>query len=233
MITHKAATVATLAKDKQRLQQQVDTIGDYEDRKQTLKGWATKLRGQVQVYRLFLRNDIPCEGGSSGISDTVEQVRELRETYEASAEHVINTNLRGLGQRIDAHCAALDRRLDNAWQRFLDDERPQSNEQLLDLLGKLPAFSKTVGKIRKLYANLRRVRRPTNQEEMDKVKGAIAELKNAWTTLEANDVPEAVVVFLQQAGSRGAKLSLLTPQVRTWLKEHGVADSFAVKLVNE
>lgn len=233
MITTKAATVTKLAKDKQRLQRQVDTIGDYEERKQTLERWAEKLRELVQVYRLFLRNDIPCEEGSSGISETLEQVRELRETYEATAEHIIDTNMRGLGDRIEAHCDGLDRRLENAWEQFLKVERPQSNEQLLDLLGKLPAFSQTVGKIRKLYAELRHVRRPTTQEHFDNVKDAIEALKNAWATLEANDVPEAVVVFLQHAGSRGAKLSLLTPEVRAWLKEHGVIDSFAVQLVSE
>jgi len=233
MITTKAATVTKLARDKQRLQKQVGTIGDYEERKQILERWAAKLREQVQVYRLFLRNDISCEEESSGVSETVEKVRELRETYEASAEHIINTNMRGLGKRIDAHCAGLDRRLENAWEQFLKVECPQSNEQLLDLLGKLPAFSKTVDKIRELYAELRHAQRPTTQEDLNDVKDAVGALQNAWATLEANDVPEPVVVFLQHAGSRGAKLSLLTPEVRAWLKEHGVIDSFAVQLVSE
>ena len=233
MITVKAATVRTLAEDKQRLQQQVDTIGDYEERKQTLETWADQLEERIRIYRLFLRNDIPCEKGSSGISDTLAEVRKLREAYEALPEHIINTNLRGLEKRIENHCKSLGHRLEKAWKEFLEDERPQSNEQLLDLLGELPAFSDTVGNIRKLYTQLRNARRPTTQEDLDKIKDAIARLKNAWATLEANDIPEAVVVFLRKAGSGGAEIPLLTSQVRGWLKEHDVIDSFAVRLVSK
>ena len=126
---------------------------------------------------------------------------------------------------------ALEEQLSEAWRRYRNQNRPSTNNEILNLLDKVSAFKPTVERIRSLDLQIRESHSiPQSIENFEKVDRLIEQLKQCWDRLDADEVPEAVLRFLRVAANEGATLSLLTPEVKDWLTKHNLIDYLRIRL---
>ena len=126
---------------------------------------------------------------------------------------------------------ALEEQLSEAWRRYRNQNRPSTNNEILNLLDKVSAFKPTVERIRSLDLQIRESHSiPQSIEDFEKVDRLIEQLKQCWDRLDADEVPEAVLRFLRVAANEGATLSLLTPEVKDWLTKHNLIDCLRIRL---
>ena len=127
----------------------------------------------------------------------------------------------------------LRQQLLEAWINYLAKKMPSTNQEMLNILGKVDAFKPTVQTIRNLDALIPREEFPKSLEEFDNIDRLIGQLKESWQSLSSDEVPEAVLRFLRAAASQGAPLTLLTPDVQEWIAHQGISDSLRIRLTSK
>src|SRR5207253_10028046 len=122
-----------------------------------------------------------------------------------------------------------------AWQKHTNGLARGTNQELLDVLERLPKFRKTVQRIRSLSEKARQAQAelPASKAEVEAFAGLMGEVEAAWQELGGGQAPPAVLAFLKAAiSSGGAQLTLLTPAVTTWLSENGLLATFVIRPMN-
>lgn len=137
-----------------------------------------------------------------------------------------------LKTKVDALKDELDTLLKSTWNSYKQVRVPKTNNELLDLLGKIETFRPTVEKVKRLHAHIEAVPFPQDAEHFQRLEQGIDDMSNAWNSLSSNDVPDSVLNFLKAASTFGASLDSLTPEVEGWLKEQGITRFFQVKLAD-
>jgi hypothetical protein len=137
----------------------------------------------------------------------------------------------GLQSSVDKAVSELERRATGAWQRYAVQKTPEISGEVLTALEADPRAGSTVVRIMRLSEALRRLRTRTipSPEELDEFDEAVAQLRDAWSTLDVASLSEEIVAFLRATNSaQGAPLDLLTVQVREWLEQRGAATHYVI-----
>ncbi len=119
-----------------------------------------------------------------------------------------------------------------AWQTHAKEKLPRINSDTLNILEGLPGQKMAVNSFRELHRRVLDLANvlPSNVGEYERFYILAEQCAKAWDDLDANDLPDAVRRFLREAGSAaGATLKTLTPEVLTWLDQHGLAETFRIK----
>ena len=96
-----------------------------------------------------------------------------------------------------------------------------------------PAFPREVRLIRDRSNRLAltRLTLPKTAEQVRDFDAEAAALQKAWEQLDGGDVPAAVLTFLRAAaGEQGARIELLTDEVRRWLEAKKIARSYSIRV---
>jgi len=206
----------------------------YSSRLQQLRGEQSRLAPVYEGVRLLRANgivvEIPIEHGQRShdefqlaldrfITDpnTITGKGVLRDTLQLFPSFVDNVRKNSL----------------MAWQQYINSRTLNYNASILSLLERVPAFQPVVSQIKRCQLTIDSARSvlPSSQVQISRVDQAITDLKAAWTSLDSGDLPASVTTFLQAAGKpEGARLSLLTDEVRAWLLKHEVEGAFYVRV---
>jgi len=60
----------------------------------------------------------------------------------------------------------------------------------------------------------------------------VERIRNAWTALGGEGLPEDVLIFLREAGAMEAPLHRLTGTVRQWLNQYNLETGFVITMRN-
>src|SRR5439155_24767943 len=107
---------------------------------------------------------------------------------------------------------------------------PATNRDVLDVLA--TAFARDVRLLRQQADRLDLTRRtlPGSAQSLREFDAEVADLQRAWGQLGGGEVPPPVVAFLKAAAApAGARLDLLTDEVRRWLADHGILAAFTIR----
>jgi hypothetical protein len=119
-----------------------------------------------------------------------------------------------------------------AWRAHAKEKLPRINNETLNLLEGLPGQKVAVKSFRELHRRVLDLADvlPATAGEFERFDTLAEQCANAWRNLDASDLPDAVRRFLREAGSAaGATLKALTPEVLTWLDQHGFAETFRIR----
>jgi hypothetical protein len=119
-----------------------------------------------------------------------------------------------------------------AWRVHARVKLPRINGDTLNLLEGLPGQKAAVQSFRELHRRVLDLADvlPATAGEYDRFDTLAEQCARAWGDLDASDLPDAVRRFLREAGSAaGATLKALTPEVLTWLDQHGLVETFRIK----
>jgi hypothetical protein len=135
--------------------------------------------------------------------------------------------------RLNGLVAAGEKALGDGWRTHVNGRADFVSGEVLDALGRVPAFRDAVGKVKQRHAAIETVASaaPDNPgAALADLEALIVEYKAAWAKLAADDLPQGVVAFIRRAASDGAGLELFTPAVRTWLQSRDLLSAFAIRL---
>ncbi len=233
MITDRAKQLIELSEEKLNLRNYADQIESFKTRQQQIEKAVSDILPFANTLRVFRqKNIIDCDLVQK-IEKLLYSVKLKLEKFKESPEWIVDSqNFDGniLERSIKGITKELNEQLIQAWENYLAEKMPSTNQEMLNVLVKIEAFRPNVQKIRDSNAQIQRQKLPQNYEEFEYIEQLIDQLREHWLTLSSDDFPETVLHFLKATVDFGAPLNLLTTEVREWLDSHGISDSLRIRL---
>jgi len=133
-----------------------------------------------------------------------------------------------------AKCATSGRAaLADAWRDWGERQLPRVDDEVLGILGQLPALKDAVARIReKRTLALKSVATlPDAPAAVLMLTSLASDIRTQWQNLAGDGIAAPVLAFLRAAGGQdGAPYALLTDEVLRWLNEHRLAQSLRVRI---
>ncbi|MFB8793872.1 MAG: hypothetical protein U7126_06505 [Microcoleus sp.] len=234
MLLEKSTQLIELSQNKINLQRYATNLEGFKSRQEQIEQAVTRTLPLVQSLRAFRKKGITNFNLTQKAEDLLKIIANVKAEFQEDPEWIIdnqNFNNRSFKSRIEQLQKALEDQLSQAWRRYRNQNRPSTNNEILNLLDKVSAFKPTVQRIRSLDSQIQDSNSiPQSSEDFEKVDRLIEQLKQCWEGLNSDEVPEAVLRFLRVAANEGATLGLLTPEVKDWLAKHGLIDSLRIRL---
>lgn len=234
MILQKSTQVIKLSEKKFNLQKYAENLQGFQSRQQQIEQAVAETIPLVQCLRAFHQRGLANFALAQKADTLLIFIADVEARFQEEPEWIIdneNFNEKNFTFRIKQLQKALEEQLSEAWRRYRNQNRPSTNNEILNLLDKVSAFKPTVERIRSLDLQIRESHSiPQSIEDFEKVDRLIEQLKQCWDRLDADEVPEAVLHFLRVAANEGATLSLLTPEVKDWLTKHNLIDCLRIRL---
>ncbi|NLL57378.1 MAG: hypothetical protein GX244_02580 [Firmicutes bacterium] len=236
MLVQKSEMLLKLIEQRREIQENAHKVGGLRTRHRELQELLAATSPLVHSYLLLRQNNICETADEQFVENLTSRIKELSATFANDPETLNQAHsLASLKQSISLLQMTLGTSLEASWQRYVDSKVPTVSEDLMGVLGQIPAFSSTVRTVRELLREIALIREdpPGNQSVIDNLLAKARKLTATWQKLGSDDVPPAVLQFLRQAVTSGAPLSTLTPEVSKWLYDYGVSNSFKIRLSNE
>lgn len=233
MLTDRAKQLIELIEEKNKLYKYANQLDSFKTRQQQIEKAVADILPFANTLRVFRqKNIIDCD-----VRQKVEQLLyavNLRlEKFKESPEWIVDShNFNGniLERSIKGITNELNEQLIQAWENYLAEKMPSTNQEMLNILVKIEAFRPNVQRIRDLNAQIQRQKLPQNSEEFEHIERLIDQLREHWLTLSSDDFPETVLHFLKSTVDFGAPLNLLTTEVRDWLDRNNISDNLRIRL---
>lgn len=235
MLLEKSTQLIDLSQKKINLQTYATHLQGFQSRQEQIKQAVDGTRPLVQCLRAFRKKGIANLDLTQKAEILLTFIANVESKFLEDPEWIIsneNFNEKNFTSRIKQLQKALEEQLSQAWRRYRNQNRPSTNNEILNLLDKVSGFKPTVQRIRSLDSQILESNSiPQRSEDFERVDRLIEELKQCWDGLNADEVPEAVLRFLRVAANEGATLGLLTPEVKDWLAKHDLIDSLRIRLI--
>jgi Rad3-related DNA helicase len=233
MITDRAKQLIELIEEKNKLYKYANQLDSFKTRQQQIEKAVSDILPFANTLRVFRQKNILDCDLVQKVEKFLYSVNLILEKFKESPEWIVDSqNFDGniLERSIRAITKELNEQLIQAWENYLAEKMPSTNQEMLNVLVKIEAFRPNVQRIRDLNAQIQRQKLPQNYEEFEHIERLIDQLREHWLTLSSDDFPETVLHFLKATVDFGAPLNLLTTEVRDWLDCHGISDSLRIRL---
>lgn len=233
MILEKAQQLSDLLEHKKNLRKSVDQLKGFKSRKLQLEGFINKLQPLIDTCQVLQNNGVGNAGFGNKAQQLVQIIEDIRLKYQANPNFIYEAkSLEKLKVSIDCFYIQLNGQTQEIWLMYTVKVIPPTNNELLDVLKRIPAFQHAVRNVRELAQEIEKYKTspPKTQKQFDDFIIKVEELRHTWGQLGSEDIPEEVLTFLRSAVLNGASLELLTDRVKDWLNKNGIVSSFRIKL---
>jgi hypothetical protein len=233
MLLEKSQELIELSERKIVLRKNVDNVKAFESRAEQITNIVNEVQFIVEAVKTFREKGINNFSLEQKLDSLLEFIVSAENNFYKDSSWIVdnkNFNYNFLKKGVDAIKANLEQQLSINWQTYLAQNMPSTNNEMLNLLSRVQAFSYTVQNIRRLDSQIKQIDYPKNNHEFELAEKRITELKHCWESLHSDDVPKAVLDLLRAAANQGASLSMLTPEVLDWVNTYGIADSLKIRL---
>jgi hypothetical protein len=222
--------------EKKQLRVNVEQLKRFHKVRDLLAQHAVRLRDLMAVWRTLRTAGIGELRAAGEVANLLTAVVETREKFRAKAESLIDERTFSsvaFAESLTVLTDAVESSLRTAWQQYTTKKIPIAPAEILSVLA--PAFSREVRLIREKSERLERNRLtlPKSAEQLRDFDAEAEALQRAWEQLDGGDVPAAVLAFLRATASQaGARIDLLTEEVRRWLVAKKIVQSFSIRVAN-
>lgn len=232
MIVDDLHAIETRVREYRQLRDHVDEVKRFKRAGDHIAGHVGRLRPLVRVFQTLRAAGIVQALTGDAARAVSQKAADLAQAFRDRPTAVLDERPftpSALNEPVATLATALEGQLRRAWVEYVSARVPPANADVLEVLA--PTFRSEVTRIRHLYFQLDAVRQvpPETQAAIDDFTAKVAELQQAWQTLDGGQVPPSVLAFLKAASSTGAALALLTDEVRRWLTDHGIDRSFTIR----
>lgn len=231
MLSERSGTLVQRIQDYKALRQASEEAHSYETRLEQLRAETNRLSPVFRTREAMTEHGITIELPIATGNRIISKLLELRTNYERDPQTITSQQALGNLQRDFLQlCQRLTELLSAAWANYTQSKQATGDELLLDVFAQLKGFQESVAIIRRLQTEVstRAHRLPRSRDDIQAFDVAVDQLRSKWSELEGEGVPPSVLEFIRAAASRGAGLELITDEVRTWLIDRGVKESFHV-----
>lgn len=118
----------------------------------------------------------------------------------------------------------LNRSLLNAWKLYVNGKAPRIAEDILLVLGNVPAFREQVRTIGDLLSRISVLGStlPKTAEAFDQVEMLTIKLTATWRNLQGDGIPRDVLEFIKKAADGTATYKDLSDSILTWLQSRNL-----------
>lgn len=210
-----------------------------EQRANLLAAKATELAGLQAAAQVLSGEQIEVHALDRSLvagirSQTVDLQRRFAQDKSVMREPFPGEDFRYFYLASVAKCAASGRAaLADAWRDWGERQLPRVDDEVLGILGQLPALKDAVARIReKRTLALKSVATlPDAPAAVLMLTSLASDIRTQWQSLAGDGIAAPVLAFLRAAGGQdGAPYGLLTDEVLRWLNEHGLAQSLRVRI---
>lgn len=212
------------------------------DQAEAVRSRATQFENELAKLRLVAGCIRQLRGRGVRVDAEIATVAGVRQFIDALL-HAVNADpaaileIRDVQPRILSPLGKISASLQNAanqgWARQVGQRLPAVSGALLEALARVPALRPKVEHFRVLreQARARSATAPLTQAEFDRMDILIEQCNRAWRDLDAEGIPQDVLVFFREAANaRGASLSMLKSDVLAWLEKYGLMDAFGIHI---
>ncbi|MBS3029673.1 MAG: hypothetical protein HCA25_22155 [Dolichospermum sp. DET50] len=234
MLIEKSQELIELSQRKVSLKNYADNLQGFQSREEQINNFITEIQTIMQAVKAFREKGISNITVDKKLDDLLNFIIHAENDFRENPDWIIDNkhfDAKIFKKGIDNITQTLKQQLSTDWQIYLSQNMPSTNQEMLNLLSKVQAFSHHVQRIRNLDQEIKRVNYPKNIHQLELTQMQITELKQCWESLSSDDVPEAVLNLLRAAANQGASLNLLTPEVLDWVNTYGMADSLKIRLI--
>ena len=153
--------------------------------------------------------------------------QQLRDDWRAFADdRTVPTNF---VEPVKVHASKLRDAALAAWQAHVDSGQPAIRAALITALA-AAGFQAQCARLQQLQAEVADLRGscPSSVADFDRLDELKAAIQRIWGELQG--VPANVIEFLRKAARREAKVTDLTPGIRTWLDDRAMLDQLRIGL---
>lgn len=122
-----------------------------------------------------------------------------------------------------------------AWQTHIGGSAYGTSQETIGILRKIPKLRRAVDKLSEIDTKLKQLANEVPKDPVSAIElhnELIDAWKLEWSRLGADEMSTNVINFIRQAGTfgHGAPLSVLNTEIRAWIENHGLSDSFRIQL---
>lgn len=200
----------------------------FESRKEAIENAVADLKPLWARLEVLRRHGITVEVPTE-VWSLRHSLTKARDDYQNDVSSITKSSALPLNL-LSTLAAKLRVNLKTAWETYVDANTVRVDTNLLQNLEGVPGLRTQIAGVKALKSNLesKRLHVPDSDEDITAFHTAASNLENKWKALQSQDVPAAVLEFLQLAGAGGASLDLLTDEVRAWLRAQNLEPSFQV-----
>lgn len=204
-----------------------------EDKRDTLEKSRGALQTAVDSAAVLVRNrclESDALPDSNKLEDALSKITEAFDGDSAAITQ--GRNFTQLCKYLESTTERLSESTKAAWKAEVSTA-PKTNETLLANIAKLRGQRLVVDELREDNAKLVEATRraPINQEEWARYQELSKSVGKKVELLSADNFPKPVLDFcIASQSSSGARLSMLTDDVRDWLAKNGMLDDVRYRL---
>ena len=197
-------------------------------RAQQLEMLAADLRARTDQLSLFRDRGIFPNINSMSARDLLNLTKSQRTAFERDhasiADDPIDSKFKWrYRERLRQLCQLIDQALTEAWNRHVDSIAPARNDDILEVLARLPKFAADADAISALRRSLTTAGPPQTAADFERAEALVSDLNSHYEKLKG--IPKDVRAFLADATTEGASIDTLTPDIRDWLQANGFLGS--------
>lgn len=211
-------------------------IQGFKERQNKLAELITRAGKTLSSKQLFDNEKIGSIPAPQCISQLRDIVKKLQGSFMDNPGSILEPNsLKQIELGINNACTEIEENLKITWESYKSKNLTNINPDLLTVLVKIPGFNdnakKIIEKVKEIYQYHSSY--PTTKQELDNFVSRKSLLISAWNKLDSQNIPPDVWSFLRNAVTEeGTPLTTLTEEVFKWLRDHGVENSFSIKLTS-
>lgn len=211
------------------LQESSNESQHYIKRSNDLKEILVYIKNMCEIVSLFRKQGFVIDIDTT-INYPIELFRNLYINWENDKKSIIEKN--DFFRRVQWSTIEneLISTLQKQWREYIDDKKPDINNETLDVFEQIPDFSVIVRSLKEKLEVLDEQKKclPLNDDSFQLIISISSEMKNMLKQLESKSIPDSVILFLKKAVD-GIDLSEITIEILDWLKENNLIHLCQVK----
>ena len=203
----------------------------YIQRNNELKTISIYVESMSKIVTLFRKQGFVIEINTI-INNPVELFKTLYKNWENDRKSIIHRNdffRRIQWDTIERELVSI---LNIQWTDYINTNKPNINQETLDVFEQIPDFTNVVNKLKEKLELLEECKNnlPVDDNEFKLVLSTAEDMKNLIEQLDSKNIPNSVSNFLKKAGTYdGIDLSEITSEILDWLKENNLIHLCQVK----
>jgi len=214
-----------------------------ENKAETFENFLNKLEPTEEKLTSFegtldflIRHQIPVEMDLSLIYSLAQRINDLKERYKDDHD-VITDPFPGedsrhiLFQPLNQIPENVSKTLEESWKNWASKQLPNINKNFLNILAGITTLRQPVTTLQDFQDQVEVLCNslPTSDQDLERLKELGKSIEGIWVELKG--IPGDVISFLRNASDPlGADLEMLTPEVKTWLKDHQLLQNLKIRI---
>lgn len=218
------ASLKSVAQSLEALQKRQELLLKEEDR----------LRVAVALLAAARTRDVNVPFVTDGdLGKALDMLSTLTTAFAATPKVVLGDEFGTTFQAVKKAVASIEAHARAVWAAQAAPVRDEVRGELLETLGRIPAWKGAVARIQGLQTEIVRLAGLplVSVEQFDQFFRLAEERDSVWQGLRGDGgIPASVVEFLRACTREGVPLDTLSPEVTAWLRERNILQHFRVRL---